>query len=289
MIGRIKGLYMRIDGFKRADKRTSVKKRSLTPAAFMRLFFMAKRFNIGIFFILLAAVNFKMCMPQVDMQCIPCMTGETAEVQGVITKVEVSSYGAKGYNDYNIYYTYTVNGKVYTGMASDSGKGLGYLENHAVAVDYSVKCHSCSCARDLECLAESALFTAVTGAVLILIGLLWIIYGMRGIRGAAAVLRYGEIVKGTVTSISEEIKNNPFNLAGVGAIHSRIKQYKVNCSYNSVDGKKMKCVVFAKNTDVINSGDPVTVIYDPDNTANALVAEALPKSINTNPELALLL
>jgi hypothetical protein len=287
MIGRTRGLYMRVDGFKRADKRTSPKKRSLTPAAFVRLLFMAKRFNIGIFFILLAAVSFKMCMPQVDMQCIPCMTGETSEVQGVITKVEVSSYGAKGYNDYNIYYTYNVNGKVYTGMAADSGKGLGYLENHAVVVDYSVKCYSCSCARDMECLAESALFAVVTGAVLILIGLLWLLSGIRGISGAAAVLQYGELVQGTVTSISEEIKSNPFNFAGVAARHSKIRVYKVNCSFNSVDGKKMKCIVFAKNKDVINSGDPVTVIYDPEITANALVAEALPKLINTRPELAL--
>lgn len=287
MIERKRGLYMRVDGFSRIKNRTSQKKRSLTLPAWSGIFFMAKRFKVGLFFMLLVAVNFKMCMPRVDMQCIPCMTGETSATQGVITKVEVTSYGSKGYNDYNIYYTYTVDGKAYTGMAADSGKGLTYLENHNVVVDYSLKCHACSCARDMECLAESALFTVIAGAILFLIGLVWILFAGRGIRGAAALLRYGEIVKGTVTSVTEEIKNNPFNFAGAAARHNKIRQYKVNCSYNTAAGEKMRFIIHAKNRDVIKADEAVAVIYDPDMPGNAVVIEALPKFINTSPGLEL--
>lgn len=286
MIGRSSGLYMRVDVFRKAGKRTAQKKRSLTLPARLRIFFMAKRFNIGLFFMLLAAVNFKMCMPQVDVQCIPCMTGETAEAQGVITKVDVKSYGAKSYNEYYVHYTYMVQGKSYGGMAVESGRGLGYLENHPVVVDYSVKCHACSCARDMECLAQSALFTVVTGALLFLAGLLWMLSGIKAVLRAAAVLEYGEIVKGTVTSVTEEIKSNPFNFAGVGAIHSRIRQYKVNYSYSTSAGKKMRNIIHAKNKEVIKPDETISVIYDPDMPENSMVIEALPESINTTPELA---
>ena len=139
------------------------------------------------------------------------MTGETAETQGVVTKVEVSSYGVKGYNEYDVYYTYTVEGKSYTGMAADEGKGLYYLENHAVVVDYSVKNHACSCVRNMTCLAQNGLFAATTGAILLIIALIFMLMGIRGVSRAVAVLEYGEVVTGTVTGISEEKKSNLLN------------------------------------------------------------------------------
>ncbi|HPS57507.1 MAG TPA: DUF3592 domain-containing protein [Spirochaetota bacterium] len=285
MIERNSGLYMRVDRFKKVESRISQKNRSMTLLSRARIMFMSKRFNIGLFFMLLAAVNFKMCMPDVQAGCIPCMTGETAEVQGVITKVDVKSYGAKSYNGYYIHYTYTVEGKTYSGMAVDSGRGLGYLENHTVVVDYSVKNHACSCARNMECLAQSALFTVITGAVLFFIGLLWILSGIMGISRAAAVLQYGDVVQGTVSGIAEEKKSNPFNLGGVGSFRSKITQYRVTCSFSTAEGKKKTCTLNAKNKDVIQSGDNLTVIYDPDIPENVLVIEALPKSVNTSPEL----
>ena len=285
MTARKKFLYMRVDGFKKTGTRTAQKKRNLKFLSRLRILFMAGKFNTGLFFMLLFVVNMKMCMPNVEPKCILCVTGKTAETQGVVTKVEVSSYGPKGYNDYDIYYSYTVEGKTYTGRAADSGKGLTYLENHAVMVDYSVKEHGCSCVRDMECLAEKVLFASVTGGALFLIGLIFMIPGIIRAGRASSLLEYGEITTGKVTGTAEFKKMNPFNFGGSFAIHRSITQYRITCAFIDASGKNRKCLAYARNNAVIKNGDSVSIIYDPDVAGNVIVIDALPGSVDTAPGL----
>lgn len=285
MRSRKTGLYMKAERFKKVKKRISEKKRSLNLLSKTGMMFTAGRFKTGLFFMLLVAVNFKMCMPEVDVNCIPCMTGERAETAGVVTKVEVTSYGAKGYNDYKMYYAYTVNGKSYNGIAADRGKGLTYMENHPVVVEYSAENHACSCVKNMECLAESGLFTVITGAVLFLTGIIFILSAIRLISRAIAVLEYGDIANATVIEIFQEKKSNPFNFGGPAAIHRYITLNAVKCGFTTRAGKNLQCKVYAKSEDTVKKGDVLTVIYDPDIPVNSLVAEALPRSVKTNPEL----
>lgn len=280
-----KGFYMRIDGFKKTGTRTVQKKRKLKLLSRLRILFMARKFNTGLFFMLLVVVNMKMCMPDIEKKCILCATGETAEAQGVITKVEVSSYGAKGYNDYDIYYAYTVDGKSYTGRAADSGKGLTYLENHAVVVDYSVKDHGCSCVRDMECLAEKGLFAAAAGGILFLAGLLFMVPGIMLAARACAVLEYGETATGTITGISTERRNSMLNFGGPAAIHRKITLYKAECTFAASQGKNRKTSCYIKSEDSAARGENVRIIYDPDQPGNSIVIWALPGLIHTDPEL----
>ncbi len=284
MITRNSKLYMRVDGIKKPKSGASQKKRSLTFLSRARILLMARRFNIGLFFMLLVAVNFKMCMPDVEMKCIPCMTGDTSTTSGKVTKVDVTSYGAKGYNDYKIYYTYRVEGKQYSGIAADSGKGLTYLENHAVVVNYAKKNHSCSCVENMECLAESGLFTIIFGSVLFLTGIIFMMSGMRGIRAVIRVLEHGEIVNATVTGVAEKKKSYPSTLNPFSR-HESITNYAVTCSFTILSGSNRLCMCFARKKHTIKKDDTLTVIYDPDIPENSVVIEALPRHIKTKPEL----
>ncbi len=285
MANRNRSLYMRVDKFRKPSIRNSKKKRSMTLPAKVRILLMSRRFHTGLLFMLLVVINFKACMPDINKKCIPYMTGGKGSTRGTITRVETVSYGPKGYNDYLIYYTYTVNNILYSGIAGDRGKGLGYLENHQVNVNYSLKDHSCSCAEDMECLTEKGLFTIITGSILLFISLIYMYLGSRGISAAIEVLEYGDITNATVTGFSTERRLNPLNLNGLKSWHRYVTYLTALFSHTTFDGHKKKCISYIRKRDVLKSGDTLSIIYDPDAPGNALVIEALPPLIKTEPEL----
>lgn len=136
--------------------------------------------------------------------------------------------------------------------------------------------------------AEKAMFASVIAALLFIAGLVLTLSAVKGISGAADVLRYGEIATGTVTGIASERRSNPFNFSGPASFRRNITLYRIICGFTTATGRKMKCGFFATREGVIKKDEVLTVIYDPDIEENVLVIEALPQSVDTMPGLAAL-
>ncbi len=263
-----KNPLMTLHTFKKVSKPKTPKKRSVGILSKMRFIVASGKITYGLISLCIG-LYFYSQMPDVEKTSMFCLQGNTAATDGVVTKFETISYGPKGRNDYKVHYTYTVAGKKYTGFGKQSG--LTTLEGNVVAVDYSVKNHSCSCARNIKCPYDDAIFAFIFGTLFSLIAIVLIRTGAKRVFNTIAVIEYGNTGTATVKNINK-------------TIISRYKMgYMLTCEFQDTLWEKHHFQTFSKIANVVKTGDSLNILYDPGMPQNALSVDALPEYVKPLP------
>jgi hypothetical protein len=272
-------LYMKLDGFKKISGHAPSKTRSMGFLQKMVMICISRRCILALILISIAAVwvNDNIRKKGVEPKCWFSMTGETATVQGIITKIEFLSLGVKNQHDYKIVYTFPVGGKTYQGESYQVG--LIYRKNEAIDVTYSVKDPSCSCGAG-KCPAEDAMFTIIFGGMLVLIAMLLIQSGIRRIFRTIWIIEYGTVTSAVVRNISRSTK-----MIWTTKSVMSVTKWDVSCEFKDSSGTTVMFNVISPTEDYMNKKDSITVIYDPGMPENAIAIDALPFFVKTDPAL----
>jgi len=127
---------------------------------------------------------------------------------------------------------------------------------------------------------ENIRYTLIFGALFLLVAAWLIASGVRRMLRAIVVIESGTVTTASFGSVARSTRRTGTLTWGI-FIHT----WTASCAFSDASGKHHRIEVVVPDEQFLKKGDSIDIVYDPAMPANALVLDALPSIVKTEPPL----